>query len=162
MTPIELMADNTARTGAMLKNTIADFTDAELLVRPCSSANHAAWQLGNIITGGAFFFKAVGADLPELPEGFNAKYGKGTNSIDDPKHFETKATYIALFDKMNDAIVQFTRTRTPEDLNRPTPEKIQFMAPTLGHVLLLQPTHITMHLGQIQAIRRKLGKPVLF
>src|SRR3954468_17833754 len=100
MTPIELIADHIARTGGMLKNTIADFSDADLLVRPCSGANHAAWQLGNIIAGATFFLNSVGADLPALPDGFSAKHGKETTKIDDPSQFENKATYIALFDKI--------------------------------------------------------------
>jgi hypothetical protein len=36
------------------------------------------------------------------------------------------------------------------------------MCPTVGHVVHLFPTHAAMHIGQIQVLRRKLGKPILF
>jgi hypothetical protein len=32
----------------------------------------------------------------------------------------------------------------------------------VGDILMLHPAHLAMHVGQIQVIRRKLGKPVLF
>ena len=35
-------------------------------------------------------------------------------------------------------------------------------APTYGHVAALIPEHTAMHVGQLQVIRRRLGKPVLF
>jgi hypothetical protein len=35
-------------------------------------------------------------------------------------------------------------------------------APTTGHLALMTASHIMMHVGQLQVIRRKLGKPLLF
>jgi hypothetical protein len=35
-------------------------------------------------------------------------------------------------------------------------------APTVGHLVLMIASHIMMHVGQMQVIRRKLGKPLLF
>jgi hypothetical protein len=34
---------------------VRDFSDADLLVRPVPGANHAAWQIGNVIAGDVFF-----------------------------------------------------------------------------------------------------------
>jgi hypothetical protein len=42
------------------------------------------------------------------------------------------------------------------------PEALQGFAPTVGHLAYVLPVHVMMHLGQVQVIRRKLGKPVLF
>ena len=47
-------------------------------------------------------------------------------------------------------------------MDRPMPEALQAFAPTVGHLAYILPSHVMMHLGQIQGIRRKLGKPVLF
>ena len=49
-------------TKGYLHQYLADFTDAELLVRPVPGANHAAWQVGNVIGGDIFF---VTADFPD-------------------------------------------------------------------------------------------------
>jgi hypothetical protein len=53
-------------------------------------------------------------------------------------------------------------TLKPEDLDRPGAERFKEIAPTVGHVLSLIGSHLTMHVGQMQVIRRKLGKPILF
>jgi uncharacterized damage-inducible protein DinB len=58
--------------------------------------------------------------------------------------------------------VAFAKSCTPADLNKPGPERMARMAPTVGHVLGLLGNHYMMHMGQIQVLRRKLGKPVLF
>src|SRR5271170_7679494 len=48
MTQMELSADVLTRNLEMLRMTLADFSDADMLVRPCPGANHAAWQLGHL------------------------------------------------------------------------------------------------------------------
>ena len=45
------------------------------------------------------------------------------------------------------------------DLDKPTGWEI---APTVGELFLLMGNHCMMHAGQFSAVRRKLGKPVLF
>jgi hypothetical protein len=60
------------------------------------------------------------------------------------------------------ATIAWVKTLTPADLDKPTPEKMRNWAPTVGHLVTMLPNHLTMHLGQIQVIRRKLGKPILF
>ena len=56
----------------------------------------------------------------------------------------------------------FTKTLSEADLDKPAPEKMRKMCPTVGDVMSLQATHVMMHLGQIQVARRKLDKPILF
>jgi hypothetical protein len=41
-------------------------------------------------------------------------------------------------------------------------ELLVSVLPTVGHVMMPLPVHVGMHLGQIQVLRRKLGKPVIF
>ena len=56
MTQTELLADMLNRNLEMLKATLGDFSDADMLVRPTPGANHAAWQLGQyscMVVGGA-------------------------------------------------------------------------------------------------------------
>jgi hypothetical protein len=163
MNPIELMADSCARNLEMLKGTVGDFSDADMLVRPCSGANHAAWQIGHLIASEANMINACkpGA-LPELPAGFAAKFTSQTSRLDDAGAFPSKADLLKQYEKTRAATVQWVKSLTPEALNQPGPEPLRGMAPTTGHLVLLVLQHLAMHIGQIQAIRRKLGKPVLF
>lgn len=147
-----------------LETYISDFIDAELLVRPCAGANHAAWQIGNVIAGDPFLVKGElpDAEFPELPAGFAELHsGKGAKIDADPG-FLTKDGYLKLLGEVRAAAVAATAKLTDADLDRPSGEKMAFAGPTLGHVLMFVPFHTLMHAGQFTVIRRKLGKPVLF
>jgi hypothetical protein len=163
MTTTDLFADALARNGEMLKMTLADFSDADMLKRPTPAANHAAWQLGHLINAETGMVSAAkpGA-MPELPAGFKEKFTKETAKIDDPAAFPKKAELLALFEKARGASVKWARDLTPAEMDQPTPERMQRFAPTVGHVALAMPSHTAMHIGQFQVIRRALGKPLLF
>ena len=149
MTQAELYADILARDLELLNKTLADFTDADMLARPTPAANHAAWQIGHLIVAEGQMISAMkpGAPAPELPAGFAEKFKKETASIDDPAFFPSKAELLKL--------LQATRAAA-------TPERVQSWCPTVGHLAVLLPSHTSMHIGQFQVIRRKLGKPLLF
>jgi hypothetical protein len=163
MTPIELMAELLKGNFGMLQMTLADFSDADMMVRPVPGANHALWQLGHLAKEDAFFAALIpGAKVPALPAGWGEKFGKGTNTNDDPKGLPTKAELLKVMAGTVEAAVAAVRKLPPEELNKPSPENIRSFAPTIGHVIGLMGSHWMMHMGQFQVIRRKLGKPVLF
>jgi hypothetical protein len=163
MNQMELAADVLARNLEMVRMTLADFSDADMLMRPCPNANHAAWQLGHLVaaeTRLTGFFDATG--VPELPAGFADKFTKETSKNDDAGFFPGKAVLWDQFAKTRHGTVAWIKTLKPSDLDKASPERIAARVPTLGHVLAMLPAHTAMHLGQLQVIRRKLGKPVLF
>ncbi|HUB26334.1 MAG TPA: DinB family protein [Tepidisphaeraceae bacterium] len=163
MTQIELAADVLSRNVEILKMTLADFSDADMLVRPCQGANHAAWQLGHVIAAETRLVGMFGATgIPELPAGFADKFTKETSKKDDAGFFPGKAALCDQFVKTRAGTVAWVKTLKPADLDKPMPETMAARIPTLGHVVALLPTHMAMHIGQFQVIRRKLGKPVLF
>ena len=65
----DLLADSYAKNLEMVKMTLADFSDAEMLVRPVPGANHANWQLGHLVVSEVHIIGALGAKMPELPAG---------------------------------------------------------------------------------------------
>jgi hypothetical protein len=163
MNTSDLFADGLHRNGEMLKGTLADFSDAEMLKRPTPAANHAAWQLGHLILAETGMVSAAKpGSMPELPAGFKEKFTKETSKLDDPAAFPKKAELIALFEKAREASVKWARALTPAEMDQPTPDRMQRFAPTVGHIALLMPAHTAMHVGQFQVIRRALGKPVMF
>jgi hypothetical protein len=159
----ELLADVYMGNLEMLKMTLADFSEAEMLVRPVPTANHAAWQLGHLAASEASMVNACtpGA-AAELPAGFADKFKPETSKIDDPKAFATKAQLLEILAKVRTASAAWVKTLTPADMAKPGPEQMRKICPTVGHIASLLPGHLAMHLGQFQVIRRKLGKPILF
>jgi hypothetical protein len=143
---------------------VADFSDADLLVRPVPGANHAAWQIGNVIVGDQYLIRQQLPDarFPELPPGFAELHGPGGTSKDGPDGFLTKAEYLAHFDATRAATIAALGALTDADLDRPTAGGMARFAPTLGNLFLLVSNHTLAHAGQFSVIRRKLGKPVLF
>jgi hypothetical protein len=164
MSVIDKMAEGLAKNGEFLKMHLADFSDADMLARPCPGANHAAWQLGHLIAAETNLANAFRAGvMPELPAGFSEKFdGKEASKRDDPKSFPSKAELISLFERTRAASVKFTKSLKEQELGQPMPEKFQSFVPTVGDLIAFTPVHSAMHIGQFQVIRRKLGKPVLF
>jgi hypothetical protein len=161
---IEVIKASLAGTQHFLKWFVEDFTDADLLVRPVPGANHAAWQIGNVIAGDIFLVKDQFPEtpFPELPEGFLEKHGGQGSKDEGPDGFLTKAEYIALFDKVRATTIAALDSLTDADLDRPTSGKMAEFAPTIGRLYLAASDHTLMHAGQFSVIRRFLGKPVLF
>src|ERR1043165_2942890 len=105
MTGPQAMQAALEATKANLKTYLKDFSDADMLVRPVPGANHAAWQIGNVI-GGEFYF--IKADLPDtkcpyLPAGFFDLPGDAGAKKDEG--FLTKAEYLDLFNKVRYAVI---------------------------------------------------------
>jgi uncharacterized damage-inducible protein DinB len=147
----------------MMSDTLGDFSDADMLVRPCPNANHAAWQLGHLAVAEAGILNSVKEGLVAAPPAeFAAKFTKETVSSDDANFFPKKAALLAQFGKINDAVIAWAKTLSPADLDKPTTGRMAAFVPTTGHVLGMLSNHIMMHMGQFQVTRRKLGKPILF
>jgi hypothetical protein len=149
-----------------IARTLGDFTDADLFVRPCPSANHTAWQLGHMMSSEAACQQALSpAHAVTLPDGFKDLYNKKACTNDDAAQFapfNTKAQLMDWYSKVRLATVACVESMPPEQLDAKSPEPFAAWAPTLGSLVAGQIAHGMMHLGQFQVIRRKLGKPVLF
>jgi hypothetical protein len=151
-------------TQSFMPMYLNDLTDADLLVRPVPGANHIAWQLGHLIVGEVFLAKddLPGAKYPALPAGFAEQYTKETSGSDSPKGVLSKAQYLELFNAARTATIAAVAQLTPADLDKPTKGSMAKFAPRLGDLLQLMANHTLMHAGQFTAVRRKLGKPVVF
>ena len=159
----QLLADVLARNLNMLKMTLADFSDADMLVRPAPAANHAAWQLGHLATAEHNLVNsAAPGTVPALPAGFAEKFKKDKSTSDDPAQFPKKEEILSVIERNRQATIAWARGLSDADLERPSPNPLGGMCPRIADLALLQADHLTMHIGQLQVIRRKLGKPVLF
>jgi hypothetical protein len=98
--------------------------------------------------------------IPALPEEFIERHGRKGATLDDG--FEPKAQLLARLNQMTEAAIAWVEKLTDADLAKPAPEALKGWVSTLGQLAYALPPHTNMHIGQIQVIRRKLGKPVLF
>lgn len=142
---------------------LADFSDADLLVRPVPNANHAAWQIGNIIGGDIYLVNAELPDVkfPALPHGFMDQHGSKGAKDDGPAGFLKKAEYLKLFADVRAATIAALMKLSDADLDKPTSDAMKPYAATLGALFIMTSNHTLWHAGQFSVIRRKLGKPVL-
>ncbi|MDB5291772.1 MAG: hypothetical protein JWL69_3013 [Phycisphaerales bacterium] len=163
MTPKELLTDMLLPNLEMMKMTIADFSEADMLVRPTPAANHAAWQLGHLAVAESHLVNMFqpGA-VPEIPAAFMAKFTKETSKVNDPAAFPKKAELLDALTNARLATIAWAKGLSDADLAKPGPEKMKGFAPTIGHLIAMTPCHTMMHVGQFQVIRRALGKPVIF
>jgi hypothetical protein len=145
----------------MVKMHLADMSDADLLTRPVPGANHANWQLGHVIASEWGMLGACGAKMPALPAGFAERYGKENAKEDNPGKFACKAELVELLEKTRSGTVAFVKAATAAQLEATSPVMPE-MFPTVGALLGMSLSHDAMHMGQIQVVRRKLGKPHLF
>ena len=87
--------------GKELPGHVSDLDDADLMRRPGEGCNHLAWQLGHLIASEVQLLESVApGKSAELPEGFAEAHSKEVCGNDDPQGFHNKATYVELFDKM--------------------------------------------------------------
>ncbi|MHC4428694.1 MAG: DinB family protein [Planctomycetota bacterium] len=157
----DLLRYNISLTHHITKQYLSDMTEEEMLVRAVPGSNHLAWQLGHLIVSERSLLEAIGAAVPDLPDGFAKKHGKENIGSDDPGDFLTKAEYFALMEQMHKAAEAAIDETDEAGLDVPSPEKLRSFFPTVGSVLFMAGSHEMMHAGQIAAIRRKLGKPIV-
>jgi len=158
---IKRLLTSTQQTLAMY---VSDLSDADLLVRPVPNANTIAWQLGHLISAEKHLVADVipTAQYPELPAGFDKQYTKETAGVESTKGALTKQEYLNLFNKMREATLAAVAKLSDADLDKPNTGRMAKFAPTVADLLILVSNHVLMHAGQFTAVRRKLGKPVLF
>ena len=153
-----VLKDSLAMADMVSLGYLNDMSDAELMQRPHPDCNHLNWQIGHLIASENQMMSGIHPGMPALPEGFAAKYGRETVGDDDPAHFETKESLMAIFKNQRTATLGFLDQLTPEQLDEPT--GIDY-APTCGALLSLLGSHWLMHCGQWVVVRRIHNKPVV-
>ncbi|HTL30797.1 MAG TPA: DinB family protein [Tepidisphaeraceae bacterium] len=163
MTINDLLANMLEGNLQMLQATLGDFSDADIFVRPAAGANHIAWQLGHLCRAEYNLVSLVktGA-MPELPAGFADRFDKKAATSDDAKAFGTKKELLEQFTKLRKATIALAKSASAAELDKAMPENLHALGKNGAEMLAAQAGHVTMHVGQFQVIRRKLGKPVLF
>lgn len=147
----------------VVQGYLSDLSDEDLMRRPAPNANHIAWQLGHLIEAEHNLNNMVCPDsMPALPEGFSEKHSKEAATNDDQSAFCTKEEYLKLMQEQRAGTLALLDRLSDEELEKPSPEKIQQFGPTVGAVIAGQSAHWMMHAGQWVIVRRQLGKEAMF
>jgi len=137
----------------------ADLADEELALLPQPGMNHAAWIFGHVALGSDFVAQLLGKSMV-TDEAWMAKFGPGSLPVADRTAYPSKEQLLAK--------TRTTHSRAIESLNQATTEQLEapnqtpfFPAefPDVGALIThLMTTHAALHLGQLSAWRRALGK----
>jgi uncharacterized damage-inducible protein DinB len=161
MTAKDAIRQSLATSRQVFTLLLEDLSDADLLVRPVSGANHVAWQIGHIIASEHRMLTALVPDLaPTLPDGFLDRHSSARAAEDTG--FLTKAEYLAQYRRVREATLAAVDRFPEADLDKPNHGPTAPIAPTLGALFLLVGNHGLLHAGQFSVVRRKLGKPTRF
>lgn len=160
MSVADLFSKNILQTKGMIGMTLADFSDADMMFRPAPTANHAIWQIGHLANSVRGMVTGCDPGVA-FPFEDDPRFGKSKAPIDDASFFPTKAELLSRWDRAMDFAAAWVAKLGDADFAKPTPEKLQKFAPTVGSVAILLASHPFMHLGQFQVTRRALGKPHL-
>ncbi|HRK32927.1 MAG TPA: DinB family protein [Tepidisphaeraceae bacterium] len=158
----ELLATHLKGDLNMLKWHLDDFSEADTLVRPCEGANHANWQVGHLVASTGRLLALVDSSFPSpVSSEMGEKYTKETSKSDDPKQFATLAELRSVLTTLAETAHDWVKALEPSKLNGTSPDWAKDFAPTKDLFIAFIASHVQMHIGQIQVIRRRLGKPHL-
>ena len=160
MSTAQLISKNILQTKGMIERTLADFSDADMMFRPAKTANHAIWQMGHLANSVRGMVTTCDSSV-KFPFEDDTRFGKSKASFDDAAFFPNKAELLSRWNQAMDIAAAWVAKLSDADIAKPTPERMQAFAPTVGDVAILLASHPFMHLGQFQVTRRALGKPHL-
>lgn len=151
-------------TQHMLAAYVADLADADLQVVPVPGMNTIAWQIGHLTASekGLISANLPGAAYPNLPP-LVEKLGSGSSAKEYPQGGDlSKSQLLDLFNKVRNATLAAVDKASDADLAKATTGPLAQFAPNVADLIVLAANHTLMHAGQFTAVRRALGKPVIF
>lgn len=137
----------------------ADLADEELARLPHAGMNHAAWVMGHVALGSDIVALLLGqATLTD--QGWMATFGPGSTPVSDHAKYPSKDELRETMRRTHARAIELLAQATAEQLDAPNPTPFfptEF--PTVGALIThLMTTHTALHLGQLSAWRRALGK----
>lgn len=142
---------------------LEDLTDEDMMRRPHPKCNHLKWQVGHLVASEHEMINGVCPGImPELPEGFAARYSKEAAASDDPAAFDSKAELMRVHEQQRAATLAALDGLSEDDLASESPEPMRGYAPNVAAAFSMQGSHWMMHAGQWVIVRRQIGRDPLF
>jgi hypothetical protein len=143
----------------MVDSYLSDISPQEMFVRPATSANHLAWQLGHLVSAETRLVEAAApGSMPALPEGFAERHSKETASSDNPADFLSKDEYLKLAKTVRAATLKALESISDADLDKPVTGRVPPFVKRGGECFVTAGGHWILHAGQWVVLRRHLGR----
>ncbi len=142
-------------------DAIKDMTEEELLFQPGENRNHAWWIFGHIVLSTDLAHYMI--DTPALsPKEWASLFGMGTSPSSSGDGYPSKEELAAQLNKNVDATVASFKQLTDDQLTASPademPEALRDYFKTKGSIITGYAYHCMFHRGQIETIRKMLGK----
>jgi hypothetical protein len=147
-----------------LSRLLQDLDDAQLDVPVASAGDPPAWILAHLVVANDYALRLLGAPRIASAE-WHKRFGRGVSPKDDQSPLPSKTELVQKLEEGRQLLVATAVKAEPDRMEEPN--KVDFFKDTpvttvgdvVGHLLT---THLAVHIGQLSAWRRMLGRPHLF
>ena len=150
-------------TRQMSEKLLADFkTPQDWVHQVHPGCNHALWFVGHMANTDNFLLSLVAPDSTISLEGFNIRFGMGSQPTDQPDQYPQPASVVATMRERRAKLLEVLSQLSDEDLAQKTPDGAPEFLPDFASVFELAIWHEGLHAGQLSVTRRALGhKPLV-
>ncbi len=142
-------------------DAIKDMTEEELLFQPAEKRNHAWWIFGHMVLS-VDIARYLSGTAALTPKEWEPLFDYGTFPAATGENYPSKEELAAQFNKNVDAVVEALKQMTDDQLSEEPavkmPEALRDFFKTKGGIITGYAYHCMFHHGQIETIRKMLGK----
>ncbi len=140
---------------------VADIAAEDFCTQPARGMNHPAWIVGHLAFSADRHATFIGGEQKLLA--WKELFGKGSPLLADAAAHPSKDELMAAWHDAAKRYLATAEAATPEQLAAPQDYVRPENFPTLGDFITFSMTaHTAIHLGQLSAWRRAMGRPSLF
>jgi hypothetical protein len=159
MTPNELIAGGYRMAKGLLHRMVDDLTPAEFRHKPAPGANSAVWIVGHLAVTLRRTAERLGAaDLPPVSAELAGRFAATRQPAGDQAGLGDPVELLKLLDTCADLVIEAVKQVPADKLDGPA-VSAGALPTNYAEGLLFGSLHVAMHVGQLSAIRRSLGKP---
>ena len=103
----------------LIKETVKDLTDEQMVQQPKPGMNHAAWLLGHFCLERVFFSNVAPVNL-EAPAGWKELFMPGSTPVAELGKYPTKAVFLKELEATQAAVEKAFLGMSEADMEKPT------------------------------------------
>jgi len=147
----------------MSEKLLADFkTPHDWVHQVHPGGNHALWFVGHMANTDNFLLSLVSPPNAKSLEGFNTRFGMGSQPTDHPEEYPAAESVLATMRERRLKLLEVLSSLSDDDLAKKTPEGAPEFLPDFASVFEMAIWHEGLHAGQLSVTRRALGhKPLV-
>ena len=142
-------------------DAIKDMTEEELLFQPAEKRNHAWWIFGHMVLS-VDITRYLSGTVTLTPKEWEPLFDYGTFPAVTGGNYPSKEGLAAQFNENVDAAIEALKQMTGDQFSEEPavkmPEELRDFFKTKGSIITGYAYHCMFHHGQIETIRKMLGK----